>query len=101
MHQLTPPYPLDLRTLLVLTKIDELDAGLARKPEGIYTSPKVIDLCEKAASACGVPVRDCIPIKNYAKEMRTDIRVEIPILNFLLEAQSAAKDRFRVGRRSF
>lgn len=67
--------PVDIRTLLVLNKVDVLDPDLVAKPEGIYHSAKVQDMCGRASEACGVPAKDVFPVKSYNREFDVDYRV--------------------------
>jgi hypothetical protein len=65
----------DLRTLVVLNKVDSLDPECASDLSTIYTSPKVLKMCCEASAACGVPVNNVFPMKSYSNEYEPDYRV--------------------------
>jgi hypothetical protein len=101
----------DIRTLVALTKVDELDAAVKSDPANMYLSARVQEVREKASAELGVPLADVLPIKNYSGETEVDFKVrksflisklnvgslqiDIPILLLLREALNAAKDLFR------
>lgn len=92
------PLLLDIRTVIAVTKVDSIDSQLAAKPELIGESKPVAAICEKVAAACGVPLRDVFPIKNYNSEAETNFALETPVLKILVHAQRAAKALLRVSR---
>jgi hypothetical protein len=73
------PHPVtlcpDLRTLVVLNKIDSLDPECASDLSTIYTSSKVLKMCCEASAACGVPINNVFPMKSYSNEYDTDYHV--------------------------
>eukprot|EP00041_Stephanoeca_diplocostata_P027177 m.745668 g.745668 ORF g.745668 m.745668 type:complete len:501 (+) comp23127_c4_seq18:245-1747(+) len=85
----------DIRTILVLTKIDEVDERLAEEPHMGDHSEIVDELVTAAAAATGVATDDILAIKNYTKERSTSLKVEVPVLKVLVRAMYAAHDYFR------
>lgn len=108
-----------------MTKCDELDEELKRDPAKIFTSPKVLSMRAKAAEACGVPLMNVFPVQNYNSQSETEVgvsnnwvswhksglfcfalksylfgafdplQIDIPVLVFLREVLSAARDWLR------
>lgn len=64
-----------IRTLLVLTKIDELDKRLATQPHLSDHSDKLKELVTAAAAATGIAESDVFAIKNYSTEKCPTLKV--------------------------
>ena len=66
-----------MRTIVALTKVDELDTELKLRPELIYKSTKTLEMCKKASESLGVPLMDVYPVKNYNSERDPNINVSL------------------------
>ena len=72
----------DLRTFVVLNKVDTVEPACAKDLSAIYSSEKVAMLCAEASAACGVPTNNVFPMKSYSGEYKTDFRVSRATASF-------------------
>ncbi|XP_060577074.1 interferon-induced protein 44-like [Ruditapes philippinarum] len=70
----------DVPTIVLLTKIDVLCESVETDVTNAYTSEKVKQAVDKAEEFYNVPKQNIFPVKNYEKEIGTDINTEILVL---------------------
>ena len=80
--------------MILMTKIDLIDAHVSEDLTNIYQSTHILDTMEELAAKTGVPKSFITPIKNYEIETELETPVDILTLSALRQILRLADDFF-------
>uniref|UniRef100_A0A3B3BC14 TLDc domain-containing protein n=1 Tax=Oryzias melastigma TaxID=30732 RepID=A0A3B3BC14_ORYME len=80
--------------LVMLTKIDEACPLVKEDIRNVYKSMYIKELMEEASARINVPVSCVVPVKNYNKELKPDMNIDILLLNAVDQILNFVDDFF-------